>query len=165
MKATLNYSSTIATRLASGLRREPSGCLVWTKTRVAFGYGRISRGSRGAGNASTHRVAWELENGPIPDGMHVLHHCDNPPCCEPSHLFLGTLSDNTQDMLSKGRAKGHIPSGTAHPSARLSDAEVEQLKAVAAWTGNYAEAGRQFGVSKQHARSLCLGHKRKAPAA
>lgn len=157
-----NYSMTIADRLHAGLRAEPGGCIAWTKAKYAFGYGRINKGARGAGVASTHRVSWELANGPVPDGMYVLHRCDNPPCCNPEHLFLGTLSDNTQDMLSKGRARGHLRGGEAHPSVRLSDAEVESLRTLAPRVGNYAELGRMFGISKQHARLLALGLKRAA---
>ena len=157
-----NYSTTIADRLHAGLRAEASGCIVWTKATSHFGYGRIGRGSRGAGWAATHRVSWELANGPIPDGMFVLHRCDNPPCCNPEHLFLGSLSDNTQDMLRKGRARGHWAQGASHPSARLSDDQVADLRRLASSVQNYAELGRMFGITKQHARSLALGHKRAA---
>ncbi len=51
------------------------------------------------------RAVWEFVYGPVPENLHVLHKCDNPPCCNPTHLFLGTLSDNTQDMLAKGRGR------------------------------------------------------------
>jgi len=51
-------------------------------------------------------VAWEDVNGPISDGLWVLHRCDNPPCCRPDHLFLGTPADNTADMIAKGRGRG-----------------------------------------------------------
>src|SRR5580704_8040718 len=85
----------LAERLAAYLVPE-GNCLVWTGGHTLGGYGVINRGRRGAGMASTHRLAWELAYGPVPDGMNVLHHCDNPPCCEPTHLFLGTGQDNSR---------------------------------------------------------------------
>jgi hypothetical protein len=63
-----------------------------------------------------HRVAWTLANGPIPAGMHVLHTCDNPPCCNPGHLWLGTQADNMADMARKGRTSNQF-------LRRLRDAE------------------------------------------
>lgn len=156
------YSPTIADRLHSGLKPAPNGCVEWMRSRSAWGYGRISRGAKGAGCAGTHRVAWELANGPIPVGMYVCHKCDNPPCCNVDHLFLGTLSDNTQDMLSKQRGRGHLPKGEGHPDARLTDEQVAELRRLAPTVGNYAALGRLFGITKQHARSLALGQKRAA---
>lgn len=155
------YSATIADRLHRRLQPGPNGCIVWTGSTSKNGYGRLSRGAATAGWTGTHRVSWELANGPIPDDMYVLHHCDNPPCCNPEHLFLGTLSDNTQDMLAKGRARGHLPSGEAHPSARLTDAEVADLRRLSSEL-TYAELGRRFGVTATHARALALGIKRAA---
>jgi hypothetical protein len=69
--------------------------------RTALGYGKFSI-SPGIWK-SAHRISWELEHGPIPKGKCVLHHCDNPPCVRPSHLFLGTKADNNEDMRKKGR--------------------------------------------------------------
>jgi hypothetical protein len=139
---------------------EPNGCIVWTKARSPWGYGRLRRGGRAAGITHTHRAAWELANGPIPDGLFVLHRCDNPPCCNVEHLFLGTLEDNTQDMLAKGRCRAL--KGAQHPDARLTDAQVADLRRMAPTVGNYAELGRRFGISKQYARALCLDMKRRA---
>ena len=77
-------------------------CWTWTRATNKAGYGKIGSGE-GAGTLATHRVSWELTNGPVPDGLFVLHRCDNPPCCNPAHLFLGTSRDNTLDMIAKGR--------------------------------------------------------------
>ena len=100
MKAT----RTVAERLAARLVRMSNGCLEWTGAASSpSGYGVIGRGTRGQGWTSTHRLAWELANGPIPPGLDVCHHCDNPPCCDVEHLFLGTRAENMADMMAKGR--------------------------------------------------------------
>jgi len=120
---------TAAERLAAGLVRKPNGCLEWTGTTDKDGYGRFQVNGK---TTRTHRVAWTLANGPIPDGLHVLHHCDNPPCgeTEPTegypegHLFLGTVADNMADKIAKGRegvnaqaAKTHCKNGHAFDEA------------------------------------------------
>jgi len=78
------------------------GCWIWNGPLFKSGYGRASSGKR---KLRAHRASYELYVGPILDGMHVLHDCDNPPCVRPSHLFLGTHLDNMRDMEAKGRAK------------------------------------------------------------
>jgi hypothetical protein len=84
-------------------RNGPNGCWVWTGSLGAKGYGRIGSGARGAPTLLAHRVAWGFKHGPIPDGLFVCHKCDNPPCVNPEHLFLGTNRDNILDCMSKGR--------------------------------------------------------------
>lgn len=80
-----------------------TACWPWTDLRrMRKGYGSFETNGTTIG---AHRYAWELTNGPIPDGLWVLHRCDNPPCCNPSHLFLGTNSDNVADRKAKGRTK------------------------------------------------------------
>ena len=91
-----------------------TGCIEWTGAHNEYGYGILRVNRR---NIRAHRATWELTNGPIPKGMVICHKCDNPPCCNVDHLFLGTLGDNSRDMASKGRGywqqKTHCPQG--HP--------------------------------------------------
>lgn len=87
---------------------QPStGCWQWNgPMREQDGYGFFTLGGR---RLSAHRVSWELHHGSIPDGFYICHHCDNPPCVRPDHLFLGTVRDNVDDMIAKGR--GHWQNG------------------------------------------------------
>ncbi len=85
-------------------------CWCWTGATMGKGYGVLKRPGERL-NISAHRAAFELTRGTISDGLHVLHHCDNPPCCNPKHLFLGTNGDNVADMIAKGRHRpfGRVP--------------------------------------------------------
>lgn len=84
------------------LRGDGESCYEWQSSIGTNGYGLFYFRGR---SAHAHRVAWELANGPIPDGLFVCHHCDNPRCVRVDHLFLGTPEDNIHDMLAKGRAR------------------------------------------------------------
>ena len=74
--------------------------MVWTAYKDKDGYGLASVDNK---TVRTHRVSYEMNHGPIPEGMYVLHKCDNPSCINPEHLFAGTQRDNVLDMRSKGR--------------------------------------------------------------
>jgi hypothetical protein len=88
-------------RLLDGLIRTNGGCWEWRHSRQPNSrYGRLSLFGR---VTTTHRIAYTLFCGPIPTGLHVLHRCDNPPCCNPAHLFLGTHRENVLDSIRKGR--------------------------------------------------------------
>src|ERR1035437_755093 len=91
------------------------GCWPWAgKIHVGTGYGVVyAGGGRGHEREErAHRVAWALTFGPIPPGLSVLHKCDNPPCVNPDHLYLGTHQDNMADVVARGRganASTHYP--------------------------------------------------------
>jgi endogenous inhibitor of DNA gyrase (YacG/DUF329 family) len=110
-------------------------CWIWTGSRDKDGYGRIQLGV--ALGCPSHRLAWEFENGPVPEGMLVCHKCDNPPCVRLDHLFLGTAFDNTADMISKGRRRGN---------RSLTDDQIREVRVLHATMTNRAIA-RRFGVS------------------
>lgn len=89
-------------------------CWIWTGS-TSEGYGQINVGGGDGRHDWAHRVSWEIHHGPIPDGLWVLHRCDNPSCVRPDHLFLGTVADNNRDMIAKGRHRS--PSGHRQSSS------------------------------------------------
>ena len=124
--------------------RSYAECWPWkAKARHPFGYGRMSAGRKV--QIKAHQLAYFIQYGPIPAGMCVLHKCDNPGCCNPFHLFLGTQKDNTQDMIRKGRwSKPPIAYGEKHHAATIPDADIPLI--VADKRTNCVIA-KQYGVS------------------
>ncbi len=90
------------------------------------------------------RVAWEIANGPIPDGLLVLHHCDNPRCVRAEHLFLGTHEDNMRDMVEKGRHGA----GERNSQAKLTAAQVAEIRSRVSGGERQDHLAEEFGVSK-----------------
>lgn len=100
-----------------------STCWLWVGSIGKNGYGIFSLRYK---NVYAHRVAWVSMYGDIPEGMCVLHRCDNPRCCRPAHLFLGTHADNARDRERKGRRQA--PAGENHYGVKLTEKDVEVIR-------------------------------------
>jgi DNA-binding XRE family transcriptional regulator len=110
-------------------------CWPWAGSLRSNGYGQLRHLGR---NLKAHRVSWEIHHGAIPPGLSVLHRCDNPPCVNPAHLFLGTNADNLQDAARKGRCRGKVTRGADNPSAKLFPELVAEIRASYA-SGNWTQ--------------------------
>lgn len=125
-------------------------CWEWQAATNRYGQFWIEGEFRGA-----HRVAWELTNGPIPTGMQVCHHCDNPPCVNPAHLFIGTALDNNRDRAAKGRSAVNTPRNT-----KLSLGDLAEIrKRYATGTVSQRVLAADFGVTQGHVSDIVNGKK------
>lgn len=114
-----------------------SGCWIWTGALNPKGYGKLNINSK---KLLAHRVSWLLFRGEIPTGMCICHKCDNPPCVNPGHLFLGTRADNSKDMVEKKRSL----QGERAPSSKLNAVEVAEILSSSETLENLAN---RYGVS------------------
>jgi len=134
-------------------RRSESECWPWVASVGQYGYGQFRHDDK---MRKAHRIAWELTNGPLPAHLVVCHHCDNPPCCNPAHLFVGSNADNMADMKAKGR--GRCLRGQTHPRARLTSLEVRaEIPDLLAHGFLQSEVGKMYGVGQAHISRIALG--------
>jgi hypothetical protein len=134
-------------------RSDPHGCWPWMASVNKKGYGQFMNSDTRRPQRA-NRVAYELMCGPIPDGMMVCHRCDNPRCCNPAHLFLGTAFENTNDMVLKGRAKG--ARGAKHHSTKLTAEDVHQIRAA---VGDHKDIAAKFNISRSYVWNIKAGRK------
>lgn len=132
----------------------PDACWPWLALRNRKGYGYVRYEGQ---MAIASRVAWILCHGPIPNGVQVMHRCDNPPCCNPSHLALGTNKDNSDDMMRKGRHRLRPPFGEAHWCAKLSLADVAAIREQRTRGVPISQVAAAFGVSESTVSEVANG--------
>ena len=122
-------------RFMEKIKSVDSGCIEWQGYKNKQGYGYMTS-RRGSSPYSSHRLSYELFVGEIPDGMWVLHKCDNPPCVNPKHLFIGTRQDNIDDMVSKNRQQRVSRAGEDSHTAILKQEDVDKIRSLYG-TGKY----------------------------
>jgi len=136
-------------------RGAPGDCWEWQGSRLPKGYGQFyGGGGAKAGSLYAHRASYAIHVGLIPNGLHVLHRCDNPPCVNPGHLFLGTCADNHRDMINKGRALTR----ERNPQAKIT---VEIARRIVAEydRGDVSQAtlGERYGISRHAVGTIVRG--------
>lgn len=131
--------------------KKSDGCWEWIGHK-RNGYGRIHIGSR---LVTCHRFSWEIHNGKIPKGLFVCHSCDNASCVNPSHLWLGTCTDNNRDRKAKNR-NNHI-SGSFHPLSKLTEADVYKIIELRTSGMSYQKIADQYHVTIRTIWQIFIG--------
>lgn len=141
-------------------KRGPDECWPFVGEINNHGYGVFSPFADHVGRCLAHRKAWEVTNGPIPNELDCCHHCDNPPCCNPSHLFVGTHADNMADRVRKGRSMKFAARGERIWSAKLTESHVREIRRIYSIGGiSHRKLGILFGMSKSGITGIISGRK------
>lgn len=146
----MNRDAGLARVMARTIAKD--GCLEWQGAHNQRGYGLLlHEGKRWVAS----RLVWACTNGPIPEGLFVCHSCDNPPCCNPAHLFLGTAKDNVRDMMAKGRRRAMY--GEALNRQCLTNATAQEVRTLCASGLAPDDVAQAVGVSVHVVRSVKNG--------
>lgn len=128
---------------------------MWMGAKTSKGYGGIQQGGKGSPHLLAHRVAYAQAYGAIPDGMNVLHSCDNPWCVNPAHLRSGTQSENIKEAFDKGRKFSPARSGEANAKSKLNEEKVRMIRANPAI--GHKQMADMLGVSPNCVRGVRIG--------
>ena len=149
------YDDTILERFWSKVNKT-SGCWEWQNATNACGYGTFKLNKK---MMSAHRIAWRITRGPIPKDMCVLHHCDNPACVNPDHLFIGTHSDNIKDAVIKGRVVPPDSRGERHGKSRLTENDVHEIRRLHSFGIKQKILGKMWRTSRRNVSWIvCKGN-------
>lgn len=133
----------------------PDECWPWIGAKFKGGYGSFSVGRPRLVTAT--RYVYFLSTGHWPGHYKVLHSCDNPPCCNPAHLWLGFQSDNAKDMVAKGRHARAAPKGSQSSHAKLTEADIPEIRRASAWGETDTSIAARYGVHSSSIRKIRLG--------
>jgi hypothetical protein len=128
------------------IRDTQDGCREWTGAKHSTGYGAVW--NPGKKLIKSHRFAWALENGPIPDGMQVLHRCDNRLCVNVDHLFLGSNTDNYKDKISKGRDRKAC--GAKNHASKYAAEDIRRMREAHLFGASQTDLAKVYGSTQGH---------------
>lgn len=131
--------------------KDINDCWKWKATKSEFGYGYMNHKKK---TLMAHRASYMIHYGKIKEGLSVLHKCDNPECSNPLHLFLGTQTENMQDMMEKKR----YPNGSNHPKSKITEEEVMRIKNLRVEGNTYKEIAKIMKVDYSNVRNILSGN-------
>jgi len=135
-------------------RRGEDECWPWLGSIGKHGYGFLYRGKEDGGMVTSHRASWLIHNGPIEDGLFVLHHCDVRECVNPRHLYLGDVRDNARDAVARGR----VPRGERAGASKLTESDVIEIRRLSGEGVLQREIAERFGIQRGQVSRIVHRH-------
>jgi hypothetical protein len=149
------FDDKLLDRFNKKISKVTSGCWEWNACRFDDGYGRFVVNAK---VVLAHRMSYQIHVGVIPDNLLVLHKCDNPPCVNPEHLFVGTHQDNTDDMIAKGRGyRGNEetrPHGESCYNSKFKDGDIVSIRLRAAEGAKTKDLAKLYDVQESAIRKI-----------
>jgi hypothetical protein len=134
--------------------KDPNQCWEWTAAKCPSGYGRIKHGRE---TLKAHRVAWELFNAEPLGERWACHHCDNPSCVNPAHIYAGNVKTNNRDTVARGRRQIAGLSGSANPRSKLTEEDVHKIRSRIALGEGNMDIAKDFPVTHATVSLIRLG--------